>query len=629
MRETLTLKDHHREGRLFAARLLWCLAVVVTLTLGLAARMIWLQYIEHERFTTLSERNRIQTLAVAPPRGLILDRRGRVLADNQPDFAVSIIPEATRDLATTITEIAALITVDEEDLDRFHRRLKAPRRPWEPVPLRTRLSEQELAIVAASQHLLPAARLEAYPVRHYPHGELLSHVLGYVNRISADDLAQMTAQQQANYSATHFHGRAGIERVQETRLHGQVGYRKVETNAHGRILQVLEEAPPTAGEDIRLHLDLDVQRAAWDALAGRRGVVIAIDPRNAGVLAFVSKPGFDPNLFVTGISHKEFARYRDNPHNPLINRGLQGRYPPGSTVKPMIGLAALEQGVTDWERSIDDPGYFQLEGVERPFRDWKRQGHGRVDLHKAIVESCDTYFYDLGFRLGIDNLSRYMAGFGLGSPTGIDLQGEGAGILPSRTWKRSARGEAWFQGDTINISIGQGYMLMTPLQLVQATAILARRGTSITPRIIQAPPAPATLAVRASEQNWTQMDSAMQDVLHSLRGTAHSSGRNSPYRISGKTGTAQVYSLATDEEYDAETLDEQLRDHALFIAYAPSEAPAIAVVAIVENAGSGGSVAAPVARQVMDAWLLDAKGSVQIPAATIHTPDQQITEPSQ
>ena len=628
MRETLTLKDHHREGRLFAARLLWCMAVVLALALGLVARMIWLQHIEHERFTTLSDRNRIQTLAIAPPRGLILDRRGRVLADNQPDFAVSIIPEATRDLDTTITEIAALITVKEEDLDRFHRRLKAPRRPWEPVPLRTRLSEQELAIVAASQHLLPAARLEAYPVRHYPHGELLSHVVGYVNRISADDLAQMNAQQQANYSATHFHGRAGIERVQETHLHGQVGYRKVETNARGRIVQVLEEAPPTAGMDIQLHLDLDLQRAAWDALDGRRGVVIAIDPRNAGVLAFVSKPGFDPNLFVTGISHKDFARYRDNPHNPLINRGLQGRYPPGSTVKPMIGLAALEQGVTDWERFIEDPGYFQLDGVERPFRDWKRQGHGRVDLHKAIVESCDTYFYDLGFRLGIDNLSNYLDGFGLGKPTGIDLHGEGTGILPSRAWKRGAKGDAWFQGDTINISIGQGYMLMTPLQLVHATAILARRGQAITPQIVQSTPAPETQAIITSDQNWERMDKAMQDVVHSLRGTAHRAGRNSPYRISGKTGTAQVYSLATDEEYDAETLDEQLRDHALFIAYAPSESPAIAVVAIVENAGSGGSIAAPVARQVMDAWLLDDQGTVRIPDTTVPAQDQPITEPS-
>lgn len=615
MNQFMTFRDHHREGRLLRVRLIWCLTLVFIMSLTLVSRMVWLQVYQHERYTTLSDKNRIQTQAIPPPRGLILDRHGRVLADNQPDFTLSLIPEIHPQLDDVIEEIATLIQVSTEDIERFRRRLQSPRRPWEPVPLRSRLSDEDLAIIAANQHRLQGVRLEATAIRHYPHGELFSHVVGYVNRINSQDLNRMTPEEQANYSATHHYGRSGVEHIHERHLHGQVGFRKVETNARNRILRILEENHPAPGNDLQLYLDIDVQKAAWEALEGHRGAIAAIDPRDGGVIAFVSRPGFDPNLFVTGISHHDYNRYRDDVDRPLFNRTLQGQYPPGSTVKPMIGLAGLEAGVTDWERTIRDPGYFRLEGSSRVFRDWRREGHGMVDMHKAVVESCDTYFYDMGHRLGIDRLSTFLEGFGLGVVTGIDLPNETRGIRPSREWKRTVRGESWFNGDTINVSIGQGYMLMTPLQLAQATAILARHGKVIQPRVARAAPGiPAhhPPPVRDAE-NWQRMNQAMQDVAHGQRGTARASSRDTAYRIAGKTGTSQVFSLGAEEEYDAEEIEERLRDHALYIAFAPADEPAIALAVLVENGGSGGAVAAPVARKIMDAWLLDEQGQLAVP----------------
>lgn len=609
----MRLRDRQRESQIIQSRLIWTLVFVVIVLLALLSRMVWLQWIQHDRFQALADQNRVQTQPLPPPRGLLLDRYGRILADNQPDFSLTLIPEQILDMEATLEGMRRLIDIDDDQVSRFLTQLRQRRRPWEPIPLRSRLTMEEIAIIAEARHEWPGVRIDAEAIRHYPHDELFSHVIGYVNRINAQDIAAMDEKTLANYSGTNFYGRSGIERQYESRLHGIVGYRKVETNARGRIQKVLEEIPPVPGEDIHLFIDLDVQQAAWDALGGRRGAVIAIDPRDGGVLAFVSRPGYDPNLFVTGISLADYARYRDDPDRPLFNRALQGQYPPGSTVKSMMGLAALEAGVTDWQRTIQDPGYFNLPGTSHIFRDWKRGGHGSVDLHKAIVESCDTYFYDVSLKMGIDHMSSFLAHFSFGSQTGIDIPGELAGILPSREWKQRARRSAWFHGDTVNTSIGQGYMLATPLQLAQSMVISARRGNKVTPRIVMEgdPTHPDKPLVLKQPQHWERMDRAMVDVVHGERGTARSAGRGARYKIAGKSGTAQVFSLASDVEYKQLDVEERLRDHALFVGYAPADNPAIAIAVLVENGESGGGTAAPVARKVMDAWLLDAQGNLR------------------
>ncbi|MGJ3255703.1 MAG: penicillin-binding protein 2 [Alcanivorax sp.] len=613
MRRPLTLKDHHHEQRIFSVRLVVAVFLVLLLTLILVSRMIWLQVIQHSRYTTLSDNNRVQTLAVSPPRGLITDRDGVILAENRPDFSLELIIEQAGELDQLIGELSKLIELDEGDLERFQKRRLTARRPWEPVPLRGRLSEEEIARLVVNQHRLPGIRISADPIRHYPHGILFSHVLGYVNRINAQDLEAMTLDEQRDYAGTHFYGRSGIERFYEDQLHGQVGYRQVETNARGRILRVLEEQPPVPGEDLRLRLSMRVQKAAYDALGERRGAVVAIDPRDGSVLAFVSRPGFDPNLFVTGISYKDYSAYQSDPDNPLFNRALQGRYPPGSTIKPMLGIAGLDAGVTNWQRTISDPGYYQLENDPHRYRDWKRWGHGRVDLHKAVVQSCDTYFYDMGFKLGIARMHEYMSLFSLGAPTGIDLYNESSGIMPSKQWKRAYRNRPWFHGDTINASIGQGFVLTTPLQLATATAIMASHGKKVVPSIAGEKQAVERTGITLNdESNWEKMTDAMVAVT-GPRGTARVMAVDAQYAIAAKSGTAQVFSVGQDETYNEDELAERMLDHALMVSFGPAEQPAIAVGVLVENGRHGGSTAGPVARQVMDAWLLNENGELEVP----------------
>lgn len=611
----MRLRDRQRESQIIQSRLIWTLTLVVLVLLVLTSRMIWLQAMQHDRYVALADKNRVQTQAISPPRGLLLDRHGRVLADNRPAFSLEAVPEQVNNVEAMLDGIGSLIALPEEDRERFLAALAARRRPWEPVLVRSRLQEDELARLAEALHQWPGVRVNAEAIRHYPHDDLLAHVVGYVNRINKDDLARMNDAQLANYSGTNFYGRAGIERQYEAQLHGQVGFRQVETNARGRLQRVIQEQPPVPGRDLTLTLDLDVQRAAWQALADRRGAAIALDPRDGAVLALVSRPGFDPNLFVTGISNADYALYRDNPDRPLYNRALQGQYPPGSTIKSMMGLAALEAGVTDWQRTINDPGYFTLPGTSRVFRDWKRGGHGRVNLSRAVTESCDTYFYDASLRMGIDHISEFLAYFSFGRPTGIDLPNELSGILPSREWKQRVRRAGWFHGDTVNTSIGQGYFLATPLQLATAIAINASHGRQIVPHLIKgsvAPPSHPDLVLQ-SNAHWEKMDAALTDVVHGRHGTARATGHGAKYLIAGKTGTAQVFSVAADVEYDDLDVEERLRDHALFVAFAPADNPRIAVAVLVENGESGGRAAAPVARAMMDAWLLDKQGRLRAP----------------
>lgn len=611
-------RDRHTENRLFQFRLLVATLLVVAMSVGLIVRMVWLQWWQHDYFSTLSNQNSVQLQPIAPPRGLILDRQGRVLVTNRPDLSVSIVPEQVRDMAATLAALRQLVTLSDNDLDSFQQRLKSPRHPWEPVPLRSRLNDTEIASLAASEFMLPGVRLEADAIRDYPYKDMLSHVLGYVSRVSAKDIEAMTPEQLENYNGTHFYGRSGIERSYENLLHGKVGYRRAEVNARGRLLRMLGETPPVRGDNLQLYLDLDVQRAAWDALAGQNGAVVAIDPRSGGVLALVSRPGFDANLFVTGISRKDYATLRADPEQPLFNRALQGQYPPGSTIKPFMGLAGLAYGVTNWQRSLYDPGYFQLPNVERRYRDWKHSGHGIVDLEKAIQVSCDVYFYTIGVELGIDRIHDFLTHFSFGRATGIDIYGEAEGNLPSKAWKERAKKQAWYNGDTVNASIGQGFMLATPLQLATAAAILARDGHDMKPRLAdirgQEQPAVGGEALLRNPDDWKRMLKAMISVTSGVGGTASYIGRGAKYAIAGKTGTAQVFSL-DGANYDVNMVPKKLRDHSLFIGFAPAENPAIVVATLIENGAHGaGPSAASVSRTVMDAWLLDSQGNLLIQA---------------
>ncbi len=601
-----TFKDPQREFRLFAVRLSVAALVLLLLSATLVWRYYHLQVERHGDFVTQSESNRVHVRPVSPTRGLILDRNGILLADNRAGFTLSVVVERSPDLDVLLEELDALLGLQPEELERFRRQM-VRRRPYEPVPLRINLTEQEQAVLAVNEYRLDGVEISAQLVRHYPHGELLSHVLGYVGRISDRELPDLDP---VRYSGTYMIGKTGIEKFYEDQLLGKVGYEYVETNARGRVMRMLDRIAPEVGEDLTLSLDIRLQQVAWDALGDERGAVVAIDVRTGGVLAMVSKPGFDPNLFVTGISVRDYQALLNSPDQPLFDRALQGQYPPGSTVKPSFGLAALETGAMGMDTAIADPGFFQLPNSSHRFRDWRRGGHGpRVDLHQAIVESCDTYFYTAGVRMGIDQLSHFGNLFSWGELTGIDLPGERAGIMPSRDWKRSARGQAWFPGDTVNASIGQGYMLSTPLQLAVATVRLASRGEIRPPRLVShigeqaVDPGPPAGHIGGDERHWDLVIRAMKDVVHGPRGTARVIAQDLDYTIAGKTGTAQVVGIPQGERYDASRLDKRHRDHALFIAFAPVEAPEIAIGLIVENGEHGSSTAGPVARKVFDAYM--------------------------
>ncbi len=615
MKDNHHFKDRHREQHLFRNRLFFVAFFLVLLASILIARMVTLQWLHHEHYSTLSNNNRIRVLPIAPPRGLIMDRKGRILAANKPDLSVSIIPEQVDDMAATLDKVGQLIQLDPSDIEAFKKRLDAPRRPWEPIPLRSRLNDKEAARLSANEFMLPGVYIKADTLRYYPYKALLSHSVGYVGRISAKDLRGMTPLEAKNYEGTHYYGRTGLESYYEKWLHGKVGYRKVEANARGRILQTISTQPPQRGKNLQLYLDLDVQKRASEALGHRRGAVVAIDPRSAGVLALVSKPGYDPNLFVTGISYKDYNALRNDWRNPLYNRALQGQYPPGSTVKPFMALAGLYYGVIDWDDTIWDPGYFELPNGAR-YRDWKHIGHGWVDLKKAIQVSCDIYFYKLGYKLGIDRIHSFLSHFKFGMDTGIDLYAENDGILPSRQWKRAYRNASWYDGDTVNVSIGQGFMLATPLQLATASAILARDGHTMSPRLAdikghEQPPTNGEQLLNHPD-NWQRIREAMVAVTSTWRGTATAISKGAKYEIAGKTGTAQVFSL-NGANYNAEMIPVTMRDHSLFIGFAPAKHPAIVVSVLVENSVEGKYNAAGIARQVMDEWLLNEKGELDIP----------------
>ena len=600
--------DPARERQIFVGRVLLASLLMLAFTAILIARYFDLQINQHQDFVTQSDNNRVHMRPNPPARGVIYDRNGEMLADNQSVSNLTIIRERSNDLEKLIENIGTLVPLSESDVTRFYKRLKR-RRPFEQTPIKFNLSEEEQAILAVNEHRLDGVKVSARLSRFYPKRDLFAHVVGYVGRINEREISLIDPIQ---YSGTDSIGKVGLEKFYENSLLGSVGSEHVETNARGRVMRVLNKVDPDSGSDLVLHVDSNLQQIAFDAFAGERGALVAMDVKTGGVLAMVSAPSYDANLFVSGISQKNYSELLNSADNPMFNRAIQGQYPPGSTVKPLFGLIALDNKTVSPSTRIEDPGFFFMEGIERPWRDHnsERGGHGKgVDLAKAIIESCDVFFYKMGIKTGINILSSNSSAFGLGAKTGIDLPGEAIGIVPSRTWKKESRNSSWFNGDTINMSIGQGFMLSTPLQLAVMTARIASKGKIIEPRLVKSVggidlvPAKTKQVKEIDPKYWDYIHDSMKGVVHSARGTATSINRGLTYTMAGKTGTAQVVSISADEDYDKSKLNKRQWDHALFIAFAPFDDPQIAVGLIVENGEHGSSAAAPIARSVIDAYL--------------------------
>ena len=618
------IKDHHSERRLFIGRVILASTVSVLLLGIVIARLVQLQVFEYEVFAAQSQGNRVRIEAVPPIRGLVFDRKGRVLAENLPAYQLELIPEQVADIDDTLRRLASLGLIDADDIPAI-KELSDSGPRFKPVTLNFRLSEEQIANFAIQRPRFPGVDFQPRLVRHYGDGELVAHAVGYVGALSKSDLERLDA---AHYAGSAHTGKTGVESSFEGDLHGDVGVRHVISNALGRRIptdsrEMADSLPadetPLPGMNLYLSLDLDLQRIATQALEGRRGAAVAIDPWTGEILALVSAPSFDPNLFAIGMSTRQFADLQNDPDRPLFNRAIRGAYPPGSTIKPMLALAALQSGATNLTRRTFCRGYFMLPNTTHRYRDWKPEGHGSMDIHDALTQSCDVYFYEISVDIGIDRMHYYLDQFGLGHATGIDIGGEHPGLVPSQEWKRGAFRERadqrWYDGETVIASIGQGYMLATPLQLATAAAALATRGVRYEPRLVAAIEDPLTGDRRLipphrlddvridNAEYWDTVIGAMNAVMQDVRGTAFRTGGNAPYRMAGKSGTAQVFSVAQEEEYDEEEIEERLRDHALFIAFAPLENPRIAVAVIVENGSSGSRVAAPIARAIMDQYL--------------------------
>ncbi|GAB3678914.1 penicillin-binding protein 2 [Salinisphaera aquimarina] len=606
------IKNHAAEKQLFMLRTVVAGAVLCVLVGVLISRVTFLQIVRHSYYETRSQDNRMRVQVMPPVRGLIYDRNGVVLADNLPAYRLEIVPEQVDDIDATLDRLSKIVEIRDADRDRFRDRVaKTPR--FRGVPIRLNLSQREVARFEVNRGDFPGVDIRAGLTRHYPLGRVAAHLVGYVGGITARDLSQVDDKR---YRGSNHIGKSGVEYSYESRLHGDPGSRVVETNASGRSLRELEMNRPTAGESLYLTIDARLQSAAFEALGDNDGAVVAIDPETGGLLAIVSKPSYDPDLFVDGISHVNYNKLISDPHKPLFNRALQGQYPPGSTVKPVMALAGLETDSIVADKKVWCPGYITLPGSNHRYRDWKRSGHGWVDMRKAIYRSSDVYFYKLSLKLGIDNIHRYGAMFGLGQDTGVDLPRENSGIMPSRAWKHGSRNLPWYPGETLNTVIGQGFMTTTPIQLAQMASLIAERGEGFKPHVLRAwknpsngqisptQPQPLQPIKLKDRRHWQVIIDGMRDVVSAPRGTAyHYVGQNLDYTLAGKSGSAQVAGLAQNQAApDMEDVKRQLRDHALFIAFAPIDAPKIAVAVLVEHGGGGSSVAGPIARKVIDAF---------------------------
>ena len=620
MQQRVTKDDFFEERQLDARRFrrrVYFVALLVILSVAMLGwRLFYLQSVNNERYAVLSEENHVRVVPIAPVRGLIYDRNLQLLADNKPSYQIQVTPSQVDDVKQVAAGVGKHIRLEDHHLAKFYENAKR-KQAFESVPLKINVSDEEVARFSVNRHRFPGVEITALVNRHYPLAGVGVHALGYVGQI---DSREVKTLDKSDYKGTTYIGKAGVEKFYEDILHGDVGYRHVEINAQGRILRTLGTVLlPTPGADLILSLDARLQRIAQESLGENKGSVVAIDPRNGEILVFVSTPVFNPALFVNGVSSKQYASLNNDPARPLFNRALMGQYMPGSTIKPMLALAGLNYEVITAQKVINAGPFYQLPGYKRKYRDWKREGHGRVDMRKAITQSCDVYFYTLANELGIDRIAEFLVQFNLGAKTEVDVWGEATGVIPSPEWKRSVYGQPWHPGETIITGIGQGYMLVTPLQLAVATSVLANRGQVVKPRFLRAirkqgvvieaeADMEHTVAVPdvqvSNEGYWQEIISGMVDSVHRPNGTAYRIGRKADYKIAGKTGTAQVFSL-NGEEYDEANLAKELWDHGLFIAFAPVDDPKIAIAVIVENGGSGGRVAAPVAKTIMDHYLLD------------------------
>lgn len=600
-----TLKNTLQEFAVIHRRLWLVLLVIIGAFSILLWRFYQLQVVNFEKYQTQSRDNRVHLQRLAPQRGLIYDRRHRLLADNQPSYMLVVYRDQADEIEDIIKGLQELNIIDSQEVEAFYQRSRNYR-PFEAVPVRLNMSEEAIARFVAQKHRFQGVEVQASLMRYYPHGELAAHMLGYISRINERERASVD---QENYSATEYIGKIGVERSYEEQLHGKVGFEYVETNARGKVLRSLETTLSQPGKNITLHMDLELQRAAFEALGDFRGAIVALDAQTGGVLAAVSTPSYDPNLFARRITHRQYQALQADIDLPLFNRVMQAQYPPASTLKPFIGLAGLEENTVTMASKVYDPGWYQLPNDERFYRDWKRTGHGFIDLQHAVEQSCDVYFYDLAYKLGIRQIHQYLAKFGFGQATGIDVLSERSGVNPSPEWKRSQGRGVWFPGDSLNVGIGQGYMLATPLQLAHATNIIANRGKVLVPHMtakIDGEEQEVQYRARVvlkHEKHWDDIINSMTGVVHNWRGTAFRLRQGLNYKIAGKSGTAQVIGIAQGEKYDASQVALRKRDHALFIAFAPVEDPVISVAVVVENGESGSTVAGGMAKQVIEKWM--------------------------
>ncbi|MDR9830684.1 penicillin-binding protein 2 [Vibrio sp. FNV 38] len=619
LRKRSKIRDYREEARLFKMRAISAFVIIILLMCVLLGNLYHIQVNQYQDYKTRSNDNRIKVVPIAPNRGLIYDRNGVLLAENRPVFNLEIIPEQVKNMDQTIEELRDILTVSDERVERFQRDRRRTRR-FTAVPLLTQLTEEQVATFAVHQHKFPGVNVNATLKRYYPYGKVLTHVIGYVSRINDRDMERLIRQEKdANYQATRDIGKLGIERYYEDMLHGTAGYQEVEVNSRGRVIRTLKYVPPMPGKDIVLNLDIRLQTYLYEKLDGRRGSAVILDPEDNGVLGMVSSPSYDPNAFVHGISGKAYRALLNDKNRPLVNRATLGIYPPASTIKPFLAVAALQEGVITTKTTRNDPGYWHIPNSNtRPFRDWLRWGHGKVDVVKSIEESVDTFYYQIAFDMGIDRISTWMSMFGFGDFTGIDIHEESKANMPTREWKMARHKTPWYQGDTIPVGIGQGYWTATPIQLAKATSVLVHRGEVIAPHLLRAtidngerfdhqkladietfPP-----ITEVPNKYWDIAFKGMYRVNHGSRGTARRSFTDMNYKTAGKSGTAQVFGLAEEEEYDADEIAEHLRDHALYTGFAPLDDPKVIVTVVLENAGGGSSNGGPFVRQIFDKVLL-------------------------
>ncbi|WP_337840855.1 penicillin-binding protein 2 [Rheinheimera sp.] len=612
-KERQAIQDPSADSQLFKQRAAVGFVIVVLCFTLIVFNQYHLQIEMHEHYVTRADGNRIKLIPQPPNRGLIYDRNGVLLAENRPIHSVELVPEQVEDIKATVAQLAKLIEITPEQQEEFLKEVRHHRR-FASIAVKEHLTDQEVAIIAVNQHRFPGVTLEARLTRHYPYGDLFTHAIGYIGKINAKELDKLEADGvSANYAASRDIGKIGMERFYESQLHGQVGFEQVEVNNRGRVIRVLNSQPATSGDDLILSIDLSLQQKAKELLGENRGAIVAMDPRDGAVLAFYSNPSYDPNLFVHGISGKNYRELLNSPDRPLVNRVTQGVYPPASTIKPHMAVLGLESGTVTEQTRIPDPGFYKLPNYSRAYRDHVKWGHGWVDVYTAITKSCDTYFYDLAVKLGIDKISSYMKQFGFGSRTGIDVLEESQGLMPSKEWKRARHKQSWFPGDTVSLGIGQSYWTITPMQLALATAVLLNNGAKPTPHMGRffrnqqqdtSLIAPLQQSVEVKNpKNWDIAREAMRQTVMIQGGTGYNAFKGISYSAGGKTGTAQVINMAQNQKYNAAALKEIHRDNAMFIGYAPAENPSILLTVAVENVGGGGTNAAPIARKMMDHYF--------------------------